>query len=145
MVAAGDIFDNDDLEQVKPGQLTRRYEQAIIALMSQPTIAKAAGVVGISERTLYSWLKREDFGRAYRSARRDAYGQAIGLMQQYASAAVQTLAQIMVNPKAAHTARVNAATTLLRHAREGIELDDLAARLETIESQLKAEAKGLAA
>lgn len=139
MVAHEDIFDNDDLERVKPGQLTRRYEQAIVALMSQPTIAKSAGVVGISERTMYAWLKREDFSRAYRAARRDAYGQAIGLMQQYASAAVQTLAQIMVNPKAPHTARVNAATTLLRNAREGIELDDLAARLEVIESQLKAE------
>jgi len=133
MVAHGDIFDNDDLERVKPGQLTRRYEQAIVALMSQPTIAKAAEVVGISERTVYAWLKREDFSRAYRAARRDAYGQAIGLMQQYAAAAVQTLAQIMVNPKAPHTARVNAATTLLRNAREGIELDDLASRLAELE------------
>ncbi|MFT5424663.1 MAG: hypothetical protein ACI89L_002460 [Phycisphaerales bacterium] len=133
MVSQGDMFDRDELEKEEPGHLKRRYERAIVALLSYPTILKAAQAIGISERTLYLWMRRDDFSRAYRAARRDAYGQAVGLMQQYAAAAVQTLAQIMVNPKAPHTARVNAATTLLRNAREGIELDDLASRLAELE------------
>ena len=74
-----------------------------------------------------------DFSRAYRKARREAFGQAIALTQRYAPLAVNTLAKVMTDEDAPASAKVAAATTLLRFGREGLELDDLAARVEALE------------
>ena len=53
---------------------------------------------------------------------------------RYAPLAVNTLAQVMMDDNAPSSSKVSAATTILRFGREGIELDDLAARLEALES-----------
>ena len=47
---------------------------------------------------------------------------------------MNTLAQVMMDQSAPHHAKVAAATTILRFGREGIELDDLAARVEALEN-----------
>jgi hypothetical protein len=67
-------------------------------------------------------------------------GQAIALTQRYAPLAVNTLAQVMTDADAPPSATVQAATTILRFGRDGLELDDLAARIEALEeaAQLKA-------
>ena len=53
--------------------------------------------------------------------------------QRYAPLAVNTLAQVMMDDGAPSSSKVAAATTILRFGREGIELDDLAARVEALE------------
>ena len=53
--------------------------------------------------------------------------------QRYAPLAVNTLAQVMMDQSAPHHAKVGAATTILRFGREGIEVDDLAARVDELE------------
>jgi hypothetical protein len=116
-----------------PRPLTPAKEKAIIALLNEQTLSRAAEVAEISQRTLYRWLRQPEFSRAYRDARREAFGQAIGLTQRYAPLAVNTLAQVMMDQTAPHHAKVSAATSLLKFGREGIELDDLAARVETLE------------
>ena len=60
-------------------------------------------------------------------------GQAIGLTQRYAPVAVNTLVKVMTDQFTPPGIKVAAAAILLRFGREGIELDDLAARLETLE------------
>src|SRR6185369_2629842 len=45
----------------------------------------------------------------------------------------QTLVKLMADPKTPAHARVTAASTLLKFGREGIELDDLATRIEALE------------
>lgn len=50
--------------------------------------------------------------------------------------AVQSLAKVMTDIASPPQARVSAAVALLRFGREGVELDDLAARVELIEQQL---------
>ena len=47
--------------------------------------------------------------------------------------AVNTLAKIMADATAPHSARVSAASATLKFSREAIELDDLAARVEALE------------
>ena len=116
--------------------LTRPQEAAILALLSEPSIAAAADKAGVSERTLHRWLKEEPrFMAEYRRARREAFAQAIGLTQRSATAAVGTLLRVMHDTKATWSSRVSAATQVLRFAREAIELDDLAARVETLEGR----------
>ena len=117
--------------------LTAGQERAIIALMAEPSIAKAARTANVGERTLHTWLDEPEFARAYREARRRAFGQAISLTHKMAAAAVQTLAKVMIDTTAPHAARVSAASSLLRFSRESIELDDLAARIGEVELRLK--------
>ena len=47
-------------------KLSRKQEQAIAALLEQPTIDAAAQVVGVSERTIRNWLKVCKFQVAHR-------------------------------------------------------------------------------
>jgi len=116
--------------------LNHRQSQAIIALMSEPSIERAALKAGINERTLRRWMDVPDFQCAYRAARRQTFNQAIGLVVKYATLAVSTLVQTMADKDASHHAKVAAATAILKFGREGIELDDLAGRIEAIESSL---------
>ncbi len=114
-------------------KLSSKQEQAIIALLNEHTIGKAAKVAGVNERTLYRWMRQPDFSSAFRQARRDAFSQAIALTQRYAPLAVNCLAKIMADPDAPASSKVAAATALLRFGKEGIELEDLAARVEALE------------
>ena len=121
--------ETDDLQRA----LTPVQERAIIALLNEQSISRAAVAADVGQRTLYRWLRKPEFARAYREARREAFGQAIALTQRYAPLAVNTLAQVMMNDSAPSSSKVAAATTILRFGREGIELDDLAARVEALE------------
>ena len=102
-------------------------------MLNEQTIGRAADAAGVSQRTLYRWLDKPAFSRAYHRARREAFGQAIALTQRYAPLAVNTLAQVMMDASAPASSKVAAAVGLLRFGREGIELDDLAARVEALE------------
>ena len=44
-------------------KLTRKKELAIVALLTEPTITKAASSAGISEATLRRWMRLDEFGR----------------------------------------------------------------------------------
>ena len=121
--------------------LTPKQEAAIVALMTEHNVQKAAASVKVSHTTMYRWFNDEAFSKAYRKARRDAFSQAIGLTQRYAALAVNTLAQVMTDKDAPAHAKVTAAATLLKFGREGIELDDLAARVEQLEALQETKAK----
>ena len=91
----------NNLEGMSPKQ-----EQAIIALLNEPTVKRAAESAKLGERTIYRWLREPAFRRAYTDARREAFAHAVALTQRYAPLAVQTLAQIMVDQNAPTAARV---------------------------------------
>lgn len=114
-------------------KLTSTQERAVLALMTEQTPVKAAEVAGVSLRTLYRWMKEPAFIEAYRMARRDAFSQAIALTQRYAALAVNTLARAMTDNSTTGSSKIAAAVALLRFGREGIELEDLAARVDALE------------
>jgi hypothetical protein len=122
----GDNLDSADA-------LDQGQHQAIIALINEPTIKKAADACGVGERTLYTWLGQEAFSREYRKARRVAFAQAISMTQKYTPMAVQTLAKVTADATAPHAAKVSAATALLKFSRESIELDEVVGRLTALE------------
>jgi len=123
-----------DEEPPGPGDgLPPRHEKAILALLNNPTIARAAEAAGVDESTLHRWLRDPAFASAYKRARAESFGQAVGLTQRYAGAAVQTLVKIMADPAAATASKVAAATSLLKFGREGVVLDDLEERVAKLE------------
>lgn len=113
--------------------LSARQHKAVEAMLQEPTVARAAAAAGVNERTLRRWLKETPFRSALLAARREGFSQAIGLTQKYAPVAVAALVKILNDSNSPHSSRVSAAGMLLKFGREGIELDDLAERLERLE------------
>ncbi len=108
----------------------RKQDQAIAALLEQPTISKAAKKAGVGERTLLRWLKLDDFQAAYRIAQREVLSQAIAQIHQATSESVKTFRSIMMDESAPASARVAAAKIVLEVAIKGVEREDRLTALE---------------
>jgi hypothetical protein len=106
-----------------------------VALLGQPSIEAAATAIGVNAATIYRWLHEPAFAEAYRTARRDALGQAIARLQQLSSGAVAVLASIAGNTALPTGARVAAASKILDTAIKAVELEDLESRITALEAQ----------
>ena len=111
----------------------RKKEQAIAALLTQRNIEEAAKSIGIGANTLRRWMKEPEFQKAYRDARRQAFGQSIARLQQATGAAATTLLKIMVDQNAPVSTRVRAADSIFNHAAKAIEIEDIEARVSELE------------
>jgi hypothetical protein len=108
-------------------RLGRKLEHGIMALLTQPTVEKAAGVAGISPRTLHRWMQMPEFQAAYRQVRRDALSQSLGRLQWGSSAAASVLLKLTVDPSTPASVRVRAADSVLNHAMKAMENEDIKA------------------
>jgi len=118
---------------------SRKKDAAILALVTEPTIADAAKKAGISHATLHRWLQIKDFKDAYREAKREAVSAAISRLQRTATEAVDALRDVMNDAESPANARVSAARAILELAIKAIELEDLEARVEQLEALLQKE------
>jgi hypothetical protein len=114
-------------------KLKPKQEQAIIALLTNPSVEHAARAVKIAPRTLYRWQQEPEFDKAYRKARRDAFGQGTARLQQAAGAAVSSVLKIMVDPHTPASTKLRAADLVLSHGAKAIELEDVEARVSELE------------
>ena len=112
----------------------RKQEEAIAALLTQRNIDEAAKAVGIATNTLLKWMKLPEFQKAYREARRAAFGQAVARLQQGTSAAATTLLKTMLDPATPASVRVRAAEAIFSHAAKAIEIEDIEARVSALEA-----------
>jgi hypothetical protein len=117
----------------RPAGLTLKQFAALEALLRGQTMSAAAVAGGVNDRTMRRWVHEPVFRQTLMEARRDAFGQAVGLTARYAPVAVATLVKVMNDNLASPSARVAAAGLLLKFGREGLELDDLASRIEALE------------
>jgi hypothetical protein len=111
----------------------RKKEEAIVALLSHPTLEQAARAIGINPNTLPRWQKEPEFEKAYREARRAAFSQAVARLQQGSAAAATTLLKVMLDAATPHSTRVRAAESVLTHAAKAIEIEDIEARVAALE------------
>ena len=111
----------------------RKKEEAVAALLTHRSIDEAARAIGINPNTLLRWMKEPEFQTAYREARRAAFGQATARLQQATGAAVSTLLKIMVDTNAPPSTRVRAADSVLDHAKQAIEIEDVEVRVAALE------------
>ena len=95
---------------------TRKQEKAISALLTQPTIEKAALAANIGSRTLYRWLRTPEFKEAFDRARLDAFSQTMARLQQASSPAATILLKVALDAKTPASVRVRAADSILGHA-----------------------------
>jgi len=118
----------------------RKQEEAIAALLTQRNVEEAAREARIGTRTLLRWMQIPEFQKAYREARRAAFGQAIARLQQGTSAAATTLLKTMIDPATPASVKVRAAEAIFNHAAKAIEIEDIEARVSELE-QLAAASK----
>jgi len=121
---------------------SRLREQAIAALLAQPTIGEAARVVGIGEETLRRWLTQDEFAAEYRKARRSLMGHAAAQLQKGSEAAVHALVEIVADPEQPAAARVSSARTILELAVHAAAGEDLDARVSALEQEAAERAEG---
>jgi hypothetical protein len=108
-------------------------EKALIALLETTSVRQAAEKCGLSERTLFKFLEDADFKTEYRNARRQTVESAIAKLQNAASEAVERLKDLMhcENP----VVEARCAQIIYENSVKGMEMLDLAERLEEIENE----------
>lgn len=119
--------------QNKDSDLTAKQVKAVEALLTQPTIQKAAETSGVSYTQLRRWLADAGFSEAYRRARSVLFESTLAGLQSVVSDAVKTLHSIMNDESNAASVRVSAASRLLDagfRSREQIENESRLAELE---------------
>lgn len=130
--------------EISRSGLSRRAEQAIIALLTTSTITGAAQKAGIGQNTMFRWLREDELFQAeYRKARRQVVEQALAQVQQATGKAVETLLSVMDDPLALPSSRVAAARTILETAVRAVELGDLETRIQVLEQAQKAGLNGV--
>jgi len=121
-------------------KLTRKAEQAIAALLEHPTMAEAAKASGVSERSLWRWLQRDDFQKRYREAQRAVVDSAITRLQAATVKAVETLER---NLSCGNFFAENAAAqAILTHSFKAIEVRELQEQIDEIKTLLATRGSG---
>jgi hypothetical protein len=121
-------------------KLTRKQEQAIAALLCQPTIAAAAKQAKVSEATLRRWLGDPAFKAAYAAARCEVLERTVVLLLGATRKSVECLECNLTAEKPGD--QIRAAVAILEQATKGIELLDLESRLAALEEAEAARAQG---
>lgn len=114
-------------------ELKPKQQEAILALLTTPNLEQAARAVNITPRTLYRWQQEPAFAKAFRKARRDAFGQGAARLQQASSAAVSTMLKIMLDQHTAASTKLRAAALVFTHGAKAIEIEDVEARVSELE------------
>ncbi len=118
------------------GRKTRRTDEAVAALLTEPTIADAASKCHISTRTLKRWLTLPSFKDRYTDAQRELLTAALNRLRTSGHDAVGVLRDVSQDTEAGSAARVAAARSLIELLLRGCAFDELEARLQKLEQAL---------
>ena len=112
-------------------------EKALNALLNCPSIREASKQSGLSEETIYRYLKDVEFKTEYQLARRRIFEQNIFKLQSLHDQAVETLQRNLSceNP----SVEVRAAQIVIESNRKDFETFDILERLETLENVTETE------
>jgi hypothetical protein len=125
--------DEKTREDAAPGTLNPRQELALQALLTHPTQKEAAAAAGVSDATLWRYMRDEEFSRRLREARHQAVGHAAASLQGGAGEAIAVLRDLMTKEDAPPSARIAAARIVIDYSFRVVETDDLKARLGELE------------
>lgn len=136
---AQDEIDESELtdESEAPGPLPAKQELALRAVLSHPTLKEAAFAAGISETTLWRYMRDEEFIKRLREAKRDAMGHVTTRLQQASGDAVTVLHNLMTKENAPAAARITAARTVLDYSIRVAEMEELRAEIDELKEFIR--------
>ena len=114
--------------------MTAKQQKAIEALLSEPSIRKAASAAGLGEKSIRRWLRLPEFSQAYKEARQRVFADALADLRGATQDAVAALRGAIREETGA--LRIKAATTVLELSIRSAETLELEARLERLERVL---------
>lgn len=120
------------------GHSAKLKDEAIAALLEQPTVAAAARTIGISDQTLGRWMKNPEFDAACRAARQANHRQALARLSRRALGYVGSIRNIVADPKVRASTRLEAAQFVISEASHAREMEDFAAEVTMMERAAKA-------
>jgi hypothetical protein len=110
-------------------------DQAILALLSEPTIGEAAARCGIAEKTLHRWLTDDAaFQAAFEAARQATFKAAISRIPALTVRAVDTLADLLAD-KEPPAVRLGAARTVADIGLHQYDAETIVRKLDEIEAR----------
>jgi len=87
--------------------------KAVAALASGNSVLAAAQHTGVHRATIHNWLKLPDFRAALEQGRRDYASHTHAKLKEIADLAIDTLRQILTDPKASPSVKLRAALAVL--------------------------------
>ena len=114
-------------------KLSRKMEQAVIALLTARNQEEAARSLGVSIKTLQRWQRLPEFERAFREARLTTFRQSLAKLQQASAPAVTTLLKVMLDPASPLAVKARCAYYVLDQTRRGVETEEMEARITELE------------
>jgi hypothetical protein len=112
-----------------------KRDKLIASLLEQPTIAKAAAAVKITERTARTWMNDPEFMRAFRQERRRLIDGTIARLQNRSVLAGYMLVSLLRSENEA--IKLGAIRTLLEYAVKGQDTAEILQRIEELEEKLQ--------
>ncbi|WP_258871632.1 hypothetical protein [Halobacillus trueperi] len=113
--------------------MNKKQEIAVMAIVTEPTMQKAADKAGIASSTLYRWLQLDSFQEHLKRMKSETVSHATTRLRQSMTVAIDTLVEMAENKKTPAVARASAARTLLEYGFKAHENEDLQERLERLE------------
>ncbi len=114
-------------------------EVVISALLTEPTIGKAAEKCGLSQRQIYERMKQPSFRQEYNRAKRQVLESVTNALQSRLTAATETAIQIMQDKETSPQTRLSAANLIFNQCQKLTETVDVLDRLESLEKWLGVE------
>ena len=115
--------------------LSRNQQKALTALISEPTITKAAELIGITPKTIHRYLELPEFQRELSKAQRGSLAEAHGSLLLGITEALETLRELHKGAES-ESVRRQAASDWISHALRLAEFVDLERRLQALERGL---------
>jgi hypothetical protein len=113
-------------------RLTPAQQDGILGLMAQPTMKLAAQHAGVNVNQMYRWLNDDDFNRAFREVRWAALRLSITTLAKHTAVAAHRL-YLVAKEGQFEKNQVEASKIILEFAFRGVELEELAGRIESLE------------
>jgi hypothetical protein len=127
-----------DIDMHENAKKQRLVDATIHALLTAPTVGKAAEIAGVSETSIRKWLKEPSFRQKYRETRQSMFENAIGTVQAKMLEGVKAMWSLVLNEANPATARVQAFRVLAEMAFKAQDLSELEERLEALEQRTHA-------
>jgi hypothetical protein len=117
------------------GSKERLREAAAVALLSEPTLERAAAAAGVSVRTLKNWKRDPSFVALWRDLRQQVVEDAVTRLQQCTMQAVLALHKNLTCGRPSDENQ--AGKIILEHSLRSLEVFGLAEQVEALQAQVK--------
>ena len=112
-------------------------ETILAALFDCASNREAAKAVGLSERAFYSRIRSPEFQRKLAEEKAQILEHASNAAESRINAAVNVMAEVMLDTENSGSVRTQAADALIRASLKLLEIHDISRRLEALERNME--------